>query len=108
MAKKKINSSKENGWKNFLSFFKNRNNQKVFGFLFILFALYFFISFTSFFYCLYEYNGDEDMSEVFEVKDMKVAIEICEAGIDQQYLVYVNGNKYKAMNTFGKTINLNK
>ena len=45
--------------------------------------------------------------EVFEVKDMKVAIEICEAGIDQQYLVYVNGNKYKAMNTFGKTINLN-
>ena len=46
--------------------------------------------------------------EVFEVKDMKVAIEICEAGIDQQYLVYVNGNKYKAMNTFGKTINLNK
>ena len=46
--------------------------------------------------------------EIFEVKNMKVAIEICEAGIDQQYLVYVNGNKYKAMNTFGKTINLNK
>jgi hypothetical protein len=46
-------------------------------------------------------------NEVFETDDMKVAIEICEAGIDQQYLVYVNGNKYKAMNTFGKTINLN-
>ena len=46
-------------------------------------------------------------NEAFETDDMKVAIEICEAGIDQQYLVYVNGNKYKAMNTFGKTINLN-
>jgi len=46
-------------------------------------------------------------NEVFETDDMKTAIEICEAGIDQQYLVYVNGNKYKAMNTFGKSINLN-
>jgi len=45
--------------------------------------------------------------EIFEVKDMKTAIEICEAGIDQQYLVYVNGNKYKPMREFGKTINLN-
>tara|TARA_B110000902_G_C13763707_1_gene381570 strand:+ start:243 stop:473 length:231 start_codon:yes stop_codon:yes gene_type:complete len=46
-------------------------------------------------------------NETFETDDMKVAIEICEAGINQQYLVYVNGNKYRAMNTFGKTINLN-
>ena len=46
-------------------------------------------------------------NETFETDDMKTAIEICENGIDQQYLVYVNGNKYKAMNTFGKTINLN-
>ena len=45
--------------------------------------------------------------EIFEVKDMKTAIEICEAGIDQQFLVYVNGNKYKPMREFGKTINLN-
>ena len=45
--------------------------------------------------------------EIFEVKDIKTAIEICESGINQQYLVYVNGNKYKAMNTFGKSINLN-
>jgi len=45
--------------------------------------------------------------EIFEVKDMKTAIEICEAGIDQQFLVYVNGNKYKPMRKFGKTINLN-
>ena len=45
--------------------------------------------------------------EIFEVKDMKTAIEICEAGIDQQFLVYVNGNKYKAVREFGKTINLN-
>ena len=46
-------------------------------------------------------------NETFETDDMKTAIEICENGIDQQYLVYVNGNKYKAMNTFGKSINLN-
>jgi uncharacterized linocin/CFP29 family protein len=40
-------------------------------------------------------------------KWIQTAIEICENGIDQQYLVFVNGNKYKAMNTFGKKINLN-
>ena len=45
-------------------------------------------------------------NETFETDDMKTAIEICENGIDQQYLVYVNGNKYKAMSEFGKTINL--
>ena len=54
---------------------------------------------------IYYYSAFKN--EVFETDDMKTAIEICEAGIDQQYLVYVNGNKYKAMNTFGKTINLN-
>jgi len=46
-------------------------------------------------------------NETFETDDMKTAIEICENGINQQYLVYVNGNKYKAMREFGKTINLN-
>jgi len=46
-------------------------------------------------------------NEIFETDDMKTAIEICENGINQQYLVYVNGNKYKAMREFGKTINLN-
>ena len=55
-----------------------------------------------------EYKSVWLKPQTFETDDMKVAIEICEAGIDQQYLVYVNGNKYKAMNTFGKTINLNK
>ena len=46
-------------------------------------------------------------NETFETDDMKTAIEICENGINQQYLVYVNGNKYKAMREFGKSINLN-
>ena len=46
-------------------------------------------------------------NETFETDDIKTAIEICENGIDKQYLVYVNGNKYKAMNTFSKSINLN-
>ena len=45
-------------------------------------------------------------NETFEIDDMKTAIEICENGINQQYLVYVNGNKYKPMREFGKTINL--
>ena len=54
-----------------------------------------------------EYQSAWEKPQTFETDDMKVAIEICEAGIDQQYLVYVNGNKYKAMNKFGKTINLN-
>jgi len=54
---------------------------------------------------IYYYSAFKN--ETFETDNMKTAIEICEAGIDQQYLVYVNGNKYKAMNTFGKKINLN-
>ena len=41
---------------------------------------------------------------IFETDDMKTAIDICEYGISQKYLVYVNGNKYKAMETFGITI----
>ena len=45
-------------------------------------------------------------NEVFETDDMKTAIEICENGIDQQYLVFVNGNKYKAMRSFGKSVDL--
>jgi hypothetical protein len=54
-----------------------------------------------------EYQSAWEKPQIFKTDDMKTAIEICENGIDQQYLVYVNGNKYKAMNTFGKTINLN-
>ena len=46
-------------------------------------------------------------NETLETDDMKTAIEICENGINQQYLVYVNGNKYKPMREFGKSINLN-
>jgi len=46
-------------------------------------------------------------SKYFETNDMKTAIEICENGKNHNAIVLVNGNKYKAMNTFGKTINLN-
>ena len=62
MAKKKVNRSKKkksNNINNWLNFFKNKNNQKVFGFLFILFSLYCFISFTSCFF-----NWKEDFSVV--------------------------------------------
>ena len=54
-----------------------------------------------------EYQSAWVQPQTFETDDMKTAIKICENGIDQQYIVYVNGNKYKAMNTFGKSINLN-
>tara|TARA_R110000765_G_scaffold43518_1_gene91050 strand:- start:600 stop:824 length:225 start_codon:yes stop_codon:yes gene_type:complete len=54
-----------------------------------------------------EYKSAWHNPEVFETTDMKTAIEICEYGINQQYLVYVNGNKYRSMNTFSKTIDLN-
>ena len=47
---KKTKSSKSEGLKNFLDFFKNETNQKVIGFILILFSLYFFISFTSSFF----------------------------------------------------------
>jgi len=40
------------------------------------------------------------------VNDMKKAIEICEDGINRQYIVFVNGNRYKAMNTFGERVEL--
>jgi len=56
-----------------------------------------------------EYRSNLNKNNKFHylAYDMKTAIEICENGIDQQYLVYVNGNKYKAMREFGKSINLN-
>ena len=53
MFKKKIKKTKpgkSEGLKNFLDFFKNETNQKVVGFVLILFSLYFFISFTSSFF----------------------------------------------------------
>jgi len=53
-----------------------------------------------------EYKSVWLKPQTFETDDMKTAIEICEQGIDQQYLVYVNGNKYKAMRSFGKSVNL--
>ena len=42
--------------------------------------------------------------EVFEVKDVKTAQEICEVGISQQFLVYVNGEKYKSIKSFGRKV----
>ena len=62
MKKKKTENFK---WiHNFIEFFKNENNKKVFGFLFVLFSMYFFISFTSF---LFQWK--EDFSVVSEKKN---------------------------------------
>ena len=41
---------------------------------------------------------------LFEVKNLKTAQEICEAGINQQFLVYVNGKKYRPMKDFGRKV----
>ena len=46
-------------------------------------------------------------NEIFETDDMKSAIDICEEGISQQYIVLVNGQRYRSLKSFGKTINLN-
>jgi len=54
-----------------------------------------------------EYQSAWVQPQTFETDNMKTAIEICENGIDQQYLVFVNGNKYKAMRSFGKSVDLN-
>jgi hypothetical protein len=56
-----------------------------------------------------EYQSAWHKPEVFEfeVKNMKLAIDICEAGISQQYIVLVNGQRYRSLRSFGKTINLN-
>jgi len=78
MAKKKTNSSKGKRWKDFISFFKNKNNQKVFGFLFLLFALYFFISFTSFFF-----TWKEDFSFISGKENSWISI-LTDSGIQTQ------------------------
>tara|TARA_X000001382_G_scaffold11139_3_gene7599 strand:+ start:1738 stop:1926 length:189 start_codon:yes stop_codon:yes gene_type:complete len=53
-----------------------------------------------------EYQSVWLKPQTFETDNMKTAIEICEQGIDQQYLVYVNNEKYKSMRSLGKSINL--
>ena len=60
MAKKiKKQNTLKNSFGNFISFFKNENNQKVFGFIFVLFSLYCIIAFTSHFF-----NGNSDQTIV--------------------------------------------
>ena len=54
-----------------------------------------------------EYQSVWVQPQTFETKDIKEAIEICENGIDQQFLVFVNGEKYKPMRRFGKSVDLN-
>ncbi|MBT3417563.1 MAG: DNA translocase FtsK [Flavobacteriales bacterium] len=60
MAKRiKKQNTLKNSFGNFISFFKNENNQKVFGFIFVLFSLYCIIAFTSHFF-----NGNTDQTLV--------------------------------------------
>ena len=60
MKNKETNSTRKKKWRDFISFFKNENNQKVFGFIFILFSFYFFISFFSFFFTYIEDQSEVD------------------------------------------------
>ena len=43
-------------------------------------------------------------TQTFETTNIKEAQDICEEGINQQYLVYVNGEKYRPLRTFGKKV----
>ena len=54
-----------------------------------------------------EYQSAWTNPQHFETDDMKTAIDICEQGISQQYIVLVNGQRYRSLRSFGKTINLN-
>jgi len=54
-----------------------------------------------------EYQSAGTNPQHFTTDDMKTAIYICEEGISQQYIVLVNGKRYRSMRSFGKTINLN-
>ncbi len=45
-------------------------------------------------------------TQIFETTNLKEAQDICEEGINQQYLVYVNGEKYKSIKSFGRSIKL--
>tara|TARA_R110002020_G_scaffold460399_1_gene678878 strand:- start:50 stop:241 length:192 start_codon:yes stop_codon:yes gene_type:complete len=54
-----------------------------------------------------EYQSAWTNPQYFETDDMKAAIDICEQGISQQYIVLVNGKRYRSLKLFGKTINLN-
>ena len=53
-----------------------------------------------------EYQSAWHKPEVFETSSIKDAVQICEHGINQQYIVLVNGKKYRPLNSFGKKVEL--
>lgn len=53
-----------------------------------------------------EYQSAWHKPEVFETSSIKDAVQICEHGINQQYIVLVNGKKYRPLNSFGRKIEL--
>ena len=53
-----------------------------------------------------EYQSAWQTPEVFETDDVNIAMEIAENGIQQQYIVLVNGNRFRSISNFGKSINL--
>ncbi len=53
-----------------------------------------------------EYKSAWHKSEIFETSNIKDAIQICEYGVNQQYIVLINGKKYKPLNSYGKKVEL--
>ena len=53
-----------------------------------------------------EYQSAWHKPEVFEASNIKDAIQICEYGVNQQYIVLVNGKKYRPLNSYGKKVEL--
>lgn len=73
MIKKKTEqekTKKSEGFKSFIDFFKNENNQKIFGFLFVLLSCYFLIAFTSYFF-----NWKEDYDIVKDTSWISVLMD---------------------------------
>jgi len=53
-----------------------------------------------------EYQSAWQTPEVYETDDVNVAMEIAENGLQQQFIVLVNGNRYRSISSFGKSVKL--
>jgi len=53
-----------------------------------------------------EYQSAWQTPEVYETDNVNVAMEIAENGLQQQFIVLVNGNRYRSISSFGKSVKL--
>ena len=53
-----------------------------------------------------EYQSAWHKPEVFETSNIKDAIQICEYGVNQQYIVLIDGKRYRPLNSYGRKVEL--